>query len=144
MSLSDTDNLYLNYSSFKEGCQEFVNKNKNKEATIVPEKKPEQKKYPVHNQSRMYKDLKTEKQWLKLGYVPVEDANGVEMWVNGFRHQRAIYYGLHEVKIPLAADYSRLKSRLQAAEEKLDEIETVIAKSDLPDQTKKKLLYILK
>lgn len=110
----------------------------------MPNKNNEQKKYPVHNQSRMYKDLKTEKQWLKLGYVPVEDANGVEMWVNGFRHQRAIYYGLHEVKIPLAADYSRLKSRLQSAEEKLEEIETVIAKSDLPDKTKKSLLYILK
>lgn len=31
----------------------------------MPNKNNEQKKYHVHNQSRMYKDLKTEKQWLQ-------------------------------------------------------------------------------
>ena len=110
----------------------------------MPDKKSEQKKYSVRNQSRMYKDLKTEKQWLKQGLVPTENAVGIEMWTNGTHHQRAFYYAPHEVMYPLAADYSKLKSKLQSAEKKLEGIETVIAKSDLPDKTKKKLLCILK
>lgn len=109
----------------------------------MPEKKTETKKYPVHNQSRMFKDLKTEKQWLKHGLVPNANAVGIEMWTNGTHHQRAIYYAPHEVMYPLAVDYSRLKSSLQSAEKKLEEIETVITRVDLPDKAKKKLLYIL-
>lgn len=109
----------------------------------MPEKNPKQKKYPVRNQSGLYKHLKTEKQWLKQGLVPVENAQGTEMYTNGTHHRIARYFAPHEVMYPLATDYSKLKSKLQSAEKKLEEIETVITKVDLPDKTKKKLFYIL-
>ena len=104
---------------------------------------PEKKKYLVHNHSKAYANLRTEKQWLKLGYVPDADADGIKMWTNGMHHQKAIYYAPHEVKIPTAKDYNRLKTRLQTAEEMINESRNFIADSEIPDKLKKRILNIL-
>lgn len=43
-------------------------------------------------------NLLTETQWRKQYKVPLEDAEGIRMWSNGFRQQSYLYFAPDEVR----------------------------------------------
>lgn len=49
----------------------------------------------VHNHD--YPDHKTARQWAKQGFLPIDGAEGIELWANQFCQNKYIYYGPDEV-----------------------------------------------
>lgn len=51
----------------------------------------------VRNYSPEYKDYLTIRQWAKKGFLPIENAVGVELWANQFCQDSYVYYSPEEV-----------------------------------------------
>lgn len=51
----------------------------------------------VRNYSPEYKDYQTIRQWAKQGFLPIENAVGVELWANQFCQDSYVYYSPEEV-----------------------------------------------
>lgn len=45
-----------------------------------------------------YEKLKTVRQWAKLGYLPIQDAEGILLWTNNFHQGKSRYYGPDDVE----------------------------------------------
>lgn len=45
-----------------------------------------------------YEKLKTVRQWAKLGYLPIQDAEGILLWTNNFHQGKSRYYGQNDVE----------------------------------------------